>query len=274
MDCSTPVFPVLHHLLEFAQTHVHWVSDALQPSHPLSSPSPPAFNLSHHQDHFQWVSSLHQVVKVLKLQLQHQSFQWIVRVDFLQDWPVRSPCCPRDSQESSPSPQFESIISSVLSLLYGQLSHLYMTTAVRLRGSKESQSLRWTSWGHKPSLQPLRAKVKTMMHPGKTRVYPRSFCNRMQKGTFLGQRIWVVSYQAESVSNAESGGKMWMRTDLPQDNCPCCSTEPKTLSCPPVSHTSTQSPFTLLPKSLPPQSILDPPDKVDHLSITASNFPM
>ena len=155
-----------------------------------------------------------------------------------------------------------------------QLSHLYMTTAVRLRGRKESQNLRWTSWGHKPSLQPLRAKVKTMTHPGKTRVYPRSFCDRMQKGRFLGQRIWVVSYRAESVSNAESGGKMWLRTDLPQDNCPCCSTEPKTLSCPPVSHTSTQSPFTLLPKSLPPQSILDPPDKVDHLSIIASNFPM
>ena len=89
-----------------------------------------------------------------------------------------------------------------------------------------------------------RAKVKTMMHPGKTRVYQQSFRNRVQKGRFLGQRIWVVSYWAESVSNAESGGKMWMRTDLPQDNCPCCSTEPKTLSCPLVSHTSAQSPFT------------------------------
>ena len=77
MDCSTPGFPVLHHLLEFAQIHVHWVSDAIQPSHPLSSPSPPAFHLSQHQGLFQWVSSSYQVADVLELQLQHQSFQWI-----------------------------------------------------------------------------------------------------------------------------------------------------------------------------------------------------
>ena len=69
--------------LEFAQTHIHWVSDALPPSHPLSSPCPPAFNLSQHQGLFQWISSLHQVAKVLEFQLQHQSFQWIFRVDFL-----------------------------------------------------------------------------------------------------------------------------------------------------------------------------------------------
>ena len=59
MDCSTPGFPVLHHLVEFAQTHVHWVNNAIQPSHPLSSPSPPALNLSKHQGLFQWVVSLH-----------------------------------------------------------------------------------------------------------------------------------------------------------------------------------------------------------------------
>ena len=72
MDCSTPGLPVHHWIPEFAQTQVHWVSDAIQPSHPLSSPSPPAFNLSQHQGLFQWVSSLHQVAKVLELQLQHQ----------------------------------------------------------------------------------------------------------------------------------------------------------------------------------------------------------
>ena len=83
MDCSTPGFPVHHQLPELAQTHVHWVSDAIQPSHPLSSLSPPAFNLSQHQGLFQWVSSSHQVAKVLELQLQHQSFQWIFRTDFL-----------------------------------------------------------------------------------------------------------------------------------------------------------------------------------------------
>ena len=83
MDFSTPGFPVLHHLLEFAQTHVHWVSDATQPSHSPSSPSPPAFNLSQHQGLFQWVSSSPQVAKVLELQLQHQSFRWIFRTDLL-----------------------------------------------------------------------------------------------------------------------------------------------------------------------------------------------
>ena len=74
-NCSTPGFTVLHYLLEFAQTHVHWVIDAIQPSHPLSPTSPPALNLSQHQDLFQWVGSSHKVAKVLVLQLQHQSFQ-------------------------------------------------------------------------------------------------------------------------------------------------------------------------------------------------------
>ena len=64
MDCSLPGFPVFHHLPELAQTHVHWVSAAIQPSHPLSSPSPPAFSLSQHQNIFQWVSCSHQVAKV------------------------------------------------------------------------------------------------------------------------------------------------------------------------------------------------------------------
>ena len=81
-DCSTPGFPVHYQLPELAQTHVHWVGDATKPSHSLSSPSPPAFNLSQHQRHFHWVSSLHQVARVLEFQLQHQSFQWIFRTDF------------------------------------------------------------------------------------------------------------------------------------------------------------------------------------------------
>ena len=91
-DCSTPGFPVLYYLLELAQTHVYLVSDGIQPSHPLSPPFPFALNLSQHQ-----------VVKVVELQLQHQSFQWIFRVDFLQDWLIWSTCCPRDSEESSPA---------------------------------------------------------------------------------------------------------------------------------------------------------------------------
>ena len=124
MDCSTPGLPVHHQLPESLQTHVHWVSDAIQPSHPLSSPSPPAFDLSQHQGLFQWIGSLYQVAKVLELQLQHQSFQWIFRVDFLYDWLV---CSPRDSQEYSLVPQFKIINSLVLSLLYGP-TVMYMTT--------------------------------------------------------------------------------------------------------------------------------------------------
>ena len=83
MDCRTPDLPVHHQLPEITQIHAHWVSDAIQPSHPLLSPSPPAFNLSQHQGLFQWVSSSHQVAKVLEFQLQHQSFQWIFRTDLL-----------------------------------------------------------------------------------------------------------------------------------------------------------------------------------------------
>ena len=83
MDSITSGFPVHHQLLELAEAHVHRVGNAIQPSHPLSSPSPPAFNLSQHQGLFQWVSSSHQVAKVLEFQLQHQSFQWIFRMDFL-----------------------------------------------------------------------------------------------------------------------------------------------------------------------------------------------
>ena len=112
-----PGLPVHHQLLEFTQTHAHRVGDAIQPSHPLSSPSPPALNPSHHQGLFQWVNSLHEVAKVLEFQLQHQSFQWTPRTDLLQDGLVGSPCSPRDSQESSPTPQFKSTNFSALSFL-------------------------------------------------------------------------------------------------------------------------------------------------------------
>ena len=118
MDCSTPGFPVHHQLPELTQTHVHWTGDAIQRSHPLSPPSPPAFNPSQYQGLFKWVSSSHQVAKVLEFQLQHQSFQWIsglisFRIVWLDLLAVQG-----DSQESSPTPQFKSINSSVLSLFY------------------------------------------------------------------------------------------------------------------------------------------------------------
>ena len=83
MNRRMPGLSVHHELPESTQTHVHWVGDAIQPSYPMSSPSPPALNLSQHQGLFQWVSSSHQVAKVLEFQLQHQSFQWTPRTDLL-----------------------------------------------------------------------------------------------------------------------------------------------------------------------------------------------
>ena len=82
MDCSTSGFPVHHQLPELTKTHVHGVGDAIQLSHPLMSPSPPAYNLAQYPCCFTWVSPLHQVAKVLEFQLQHQSFQRIFRTDF------------------------------------------------------------------------------------------------------------------------------------------------------------------------------------------------
>ena len=118
MNRSTPGLPVHHQPPEFTQTHVHWVSDAIQASHPLSSPSLPAPNPSQHQSLFQWVNSSHEVAKVLEFQLRHHSLRRNPRADLLQNGLVGSPCSPRDSQESSPTPQFKSINSSVLSFLY------------------------------------------------------------------------------------------------------------------------------------------------------------
>ena len=87
MDSSMAGFPVLHYLPEFAQTHVHWVGDAIQPSHPLLSPVPPAFNFSQHQGLFQWVSSLHQVAKVSEFQLSiSPSKEYSGFISFRIDW--------------------------------------------------------------------------------------------------------------------------------------------------------------------------------------------
>ena len=115
MDCSTPGIPVHHQLLEFTQTHVLWVGDAIQPSHPLLSPSPPAFNLSQHQGLFKWVSSLHQVAKA------EVSASASVLPMNIQDWfPLgwTGWIYLQSSQESSPTPQFKSINSWMLSFLY------------------------------------------------------------------------------------------------------------------------------------------------------------
>ena len=119
MNRSTPGLPVHHQLPEFTQTHVHRVGDAIQPSHPLSSPSPPAPNPSQHQGLFQWVNSSHELVKVLEFQLQHQSVQWTPRTYLLQDGLVGSPCSHHSSKASI---LWHSAFFTV------QLSHPYMTT--------------------------------------------------------------------------------------------------------------------------------------------------
>ena len=138
MDCSTPGFPVHHQFLEPTQTHVHCIGDAIQPSHPLLSPSPPAFNLSQHQGLFKWVSSSHQAAKILEFQLQHQSFQWIFRTDsFRMDWldlfafqgTLKSPLQHHSSKASI-------LWHSVFFIV--ELSHQYMTTG------KTIALTRWT----------------------------------------------------------------------------------------------------------------------------------
>ena len=118
MNCSTLGLVVHHQLPESTQIHDQWVGDAIQPSHPPLSPSPPALNLSQHQGLFKWVSSSHQVARVLEFQLQHQSFQWTPRTNLLKDGLGGSLCSPRDSPASTPTPQFKSIDSSPLSFLY------------------------------------------------------------------------------------------------------------------------------------------------------------
>ena len=118
MNRSTPDLPVHHQLPESTQTHVHQVGDTIQPSHPMSSPSPPAFNPSQHQGLFKWVSSPHQVAKVLEFQLQHQSLQWTPRTDLLQDGLVGSPCSPGTLKGLLQHHSSKAINSSVLSFLY------------------------------------------------------------------------------------------------------------------------------------------------------------
>ena len=133
-DRDTPGLPVPHHLLEFAQVHVQSIGDAIQLSHPLmpSSALPSIFPSIRV---FSCVGSSRQLAKILELP--HRSFQWVFRVDFLYDWLVWAPCSPRDSQESFPAPQFESINSSGLCLLYGPA----LTT---IRDHWEDQSLDYT----------------------------------------------------------------------------------------------------------------------------------
>ena len=126
MNRSTPGPPVHHQLPELTQTHVHRVGDAIQPSHPPLSPSPPAHNPSQHQSLFQWVNSLRQVAKVLEIQLQHHSFQRNPRADLPKNGLVGSPCSPKDSLLQHHSSKASILWRSAFFTV--QLSHPYMTT--------------------------------------------------------------------------------------------------------------------------------------------------
>ena len=128
MDCNIPGHPVHHQLPEFTQTHIHWVGDAIQPSHPLLSSSPPAPNPSQNQGLFQWVNSSHEVAKILEFQLQHQSFQWTPRlISFRMDWldllAVQGTLKSLLQHHSS-----KASILQCLAFFIVQLSHPYMTT--------------------------------------------------------------------------------------------------------------------------------------------------
>ena len=140
MDGSTPGLPIHHQLLEFTQTHVHWIGDAIQPCHPLPSSPPPAFGLSQHQGLFKWVSSSHQLAKVLEFQLQHQSFQWALRLlSFRMDWldllVVQGTLKSLLQHHSSKA----SILRLSLFFIV-QLSHLHMTTGKTIALPK------WAFW--------------------------------------------------------------------------------------------------------------------------------
>ena len=120
MDCSTPGFPVHHQTWSLLQVMSIKLVNAIQPSHPLSSTSPPAFNLSQHQGLFQWVSSSHQAAKVMEFQLQHQSFQWIFRTESLADQETHKSLLQHYSSKSS--------ILWCSAFFMVQLSYPYKTT--------------------------------------------------------------------------------------------------------------------------------------------------
>ena len=146
MDCSMPGLPVHHQILAFTQTHVHWVGDAIQPSHPLSSPSPPNFNLSQHHGLFKWVNSLHQVAKVLEFQLQHQSSnEYSGLISFRIDW-FDLLAVQRTLKSLLQHHSSKASILQCTAFFIVQLSHPYMTTG------KTIALTRWTFVGKVMSL--------------------------------------------------------------------------------------------------------------------------
>ena len=153
IGCSTPGFPVYHQLPQSTQTHVHWVGDAIQPSHSLSSLSPPVFNLSQHQGLFKWVGPSYQVAKILEFQLQHQHFQWTHPglISFRMDWVDL--LAVQGTLKSLL--QFKSIKSSALNFLYSPT-----LTSIQEKGKSKLQwgaNLPWSEWPSSKNLQTIDA---------------------------------------------------------------------------------------------------------------------
>ena len=176
----TPGFPVHHQLPELTQTHVHRVGDAIQPSHPLSSPSPPAFTLSQHQGLSQWVSSSHQVAKVLEFQLQHQSLQWIlglisVRMDWLHLLAVEGTLKSLLQHHSS-----KASILQCSAFFTVQPSHPYMTTG------KTIALTRWTFAGNASALYVLSRLVIAFL--------PRSKCGEVYPSVINDWKDWNLDF--------------------------------------------------------------------------------
>ena len=151
MDCSPPVFPVHHKLLELTQIHVYWVGDTIQQSHPLSSPFPPAFNLSQPQGLFKWVSPSHQVTKVLEFQFQHQPCnEYLGLISFRMDW-LDLLAVQRTLKSLLQCQSSKASVLQCSAFFIVQLSHPYMTTG------KIKALTRWTFVGKvmSPSLNML-----------------------------------------------------------------------------------------------------------------------
>ena len=141
MDCSMPGFPVHHQLPRLAQTHVHWVGDDIQPSHPHLIPFSSRLKSFPASGSFPVSRLFASGGQSIGASASASVLQWIFRTDFLKDWLVWSPCSPTDSQESSPTSQFKSITSSALSFLYGP-------TLASIHDYWKNHSYDWTDLGH------------------------------------------------------------------------------------------------------------------------------
>ena len=141
MNHGMPGLPVHHQLPEFTQTHIHRVNDAIQPSHPLSSPSPPALNPSQHQSLFQWVNSSHEVAKVLEFQLQHHSLQRNARADLFQNGLVGSPAIQGTLKSLLQHHSSKASIIQHSAFFIAQLSHPYVATGKTIALTRQKECL-------------------------------------------------------------------------------------------------------------------------------------